>query len=494
MTDNDTYSNITEDQSVSSDKRPSSLTVWLVIVVAVSLLERLLTIIFYQPLAYSDTPSYRRLADTVLHGFSQYDGTRTPGYPVFMALLGTDQHVWLAQLLVGFITTLLLFYIGWKLTDHAWFGGMIALAHSLNLSQLLFESNLLTETLTTILIVLTMAGIVIWLRNPKKRNLWLVFSLGLVSTVALLIRPLFIYMPFFLLLFLYLEPRLKLLPSKLVSEENVNLGIAQDKQNHLRWYYATVFLIPVVLLLGGWISFIHARFGDWSLTTMTGYHLIQHTGSFFEYVPDEYAALRDTYIKYRDAHIAQYGTQTNTIWDAIPEMSAVSGYNFYDLSNVLTRISIQLILRHPLLFIKSAITGWWMFWHPSFYWSADALRYPWLANILSITIQIQRALLFLINLIFIFASLFFLMIECLTVLRHKPTNLRLVFAAPYQKAYFWLLLLNIWIASILQTLLDHGDNPRFLVPLQSLVVLWVAIFFFQMRLNKQSSFKPSPHP
>ena len=26
---------------------------------------------------------------------------------------------------------------------------------------------------------------------------------------------------------------------------------------------------------------------------------------------------------------------------------------------------------------------------------------------------------------------------------------------------------------MVQTLLDHGDNPRFLVPLQSLVVLWV---------------------
>jgi hypothetical protein len=32
---------------------------------------------------------------------------------------------------------------------------------------------------------------------------------------------------------------------------------------------------------------------------------------------------------------------------------------------------------------------------------------------------------------------------------------------------------SIWIASILQTLVDHGDNVRFLVPLQSMVVVWV---------------------
>ena len=112
---------------------------------------RLLIILLYQPVAYGDTPSYRRLADTVLHGFAGYDGTRTPGYPVFLALVGNDQHVWLAQLLLGFITTLLIFFIGWKLTDKPWFGGLLALAHTLNLGQLFFESNLLTESLTTFL-------------------------------------------------------------------------------------------------------------------------------------------------------------------------------------------------------------------------------------------------------------------------------------------------------------------------------------------------------
>ena len=125
---------------------------------------------------------------------------------------------------------------------------------------------------------------------------------------------------------------------------------------------------------------MHKNFNEWSLTTMTGYHLVQHTGSFFEYVPDEYASLRDTYIKYRDTHIAEFGTQTNAIWDAIPEMSQVSGYSFYALSRVLTRISIQLILKHPLLYIKNALSGWWMFWRVPFYWSADALRYSWMAG------------------------------------------------------------------------------------------------------------------
>ena len=477
---------MTESKPFLPKQKSSSSTLWLVIVFAVAFLERLLVIILYRPVTYSDTPSYRRLAESVLHGFANYDGTRTPGYPVFLALVGSDQRVWLIQLLLGFVTTFLLFYIGWKLTDKLWFGGLIALAHTLNLGQLFFESNLLTESLTTFMLVLTMVGVLAWLLYPKIRSMWLAFILGLISSITLLVRPLFIYLPFFLLIFLWLEPKLFKNPAKLEGEGGDNPEKEPTHYHHLPWRFGIVFLVPVVLLLGGWITFIHNQFGDWSLTTMTGYHLVQHTGNFFEYVPDEYAALRDTYIKYRDAQIAQFGTQTNAIWVAIPEMSQVSGYSFYSLSRVLTRISIQLILRHPFLFIKSAISGWWMFWRTSVYWSADALRIPWLASGVTWAILLQRVLVFIINLIFILTSFSFALIELLSAIRRKPSPLPIRFTSPALYAFFWILLGNIWITSILQTLLDHGDNPRFLVPLQSLVVLWVAVFIFQLVIQKHT--------
>jgi len=472
---------ITVDKPVT---RASKSAFWLAITVVVALLERILVVLFYQPVSYGDTPSYRRLAETVLHGFVNYDGTRTPGYPVFLALVGADRQVWLVQLLLGFITTLLLFYIGWKLTDKAWFGGLIALAHTLNLGQLFFESDLLTESLTTFLLVLTMSGVLIWLLNQRARTIWLAFLLGLSSTLTLLVRPLFIYLPFLILIFLWLINRQVSANQKLIGDKSAeDKSISTRKPNHL-WQMGLAFLLPVIVLLGGWVGFIHQQFGDWSLTTMTGYHLVQHTGNFFEYVPDEYASVRDTYIKYRDEHIAQYGTQTNTIWEAIPEMSQVSGYSFYALSRLLTRISIQLILEHPFLYAKSVASGWWMFWRTSFYWSADALKLPWLAGGLNVATLLQRGVLFLTNLVFILASLFFMFSEGLATLRHKPINFHIGFSKPAHKIFFWFLLANIWLTSILQTLVDHGDNPRFLVPLQSLVVLWVALFLLQVARRK----------
>ena len=454
-----------------------------------AILLRLLTILFYQPISYGDTPSYWRLAETVLHGFAGYDGTRTPGYPVFLALAGSDQHVWLVQLLLGFFTTLLIFFMGWKLTEKPWLGGLLALAHTLNLGQLFFESNLLTESLTTFLITLTMAGVLVWLLYPKYRRPWLGFLLGLSSTATLLVRPLFIYLPFYLLLFLWIEPRLTSVPARNTLEREKMVDNPPAGRFKVLWI-GFAFLVPVALLLGGWVTFIHKHFGEWAVTTMTGYNLIQHTGNYFEYVPDEYASLRDTYIKYRDAQITQFGTQTNAIWDAIPEMSKVSGYSFYALSRVLARISIDLILHHPVLYIKNAISGWWMFWRVPVYWSADSLNYPWLAGGVRFLVLLERGLLFLCNLVFIFTSIAFALIECLSALRRKPSPLHVPHTHPPVYAFLWMLLGNIWIASILQTLIDHGDNPRFLVPLQSMVVLWVAVFIYQI-MTKNQAISPS---
>jgi hypothetical protein len=197
---------------------------------------------------------------------------------------------------------------------------------------------------------------------------------------------------------------------------------------------------------------------------MTGYHMIQHAGNYFEYLPDEYAALRDTYLKYRQAHIVEYGTQTNTIWEAIPEMQKVSGLTFYDLSRTLNRLSIWLIVRHPGLFLRNVLEGWWMFWRAPVYWQAEAFRLPILAKIAAPLVLVERGLLVAANLVFVIASLPALFLK------------RLMPVEAAHRLFLWCLVGTIWIGSVVQSLLDHGDNPRFLVPMQSLVVLWLLWF------------------
>jgi len=421
-------------------KKEAAPWIWGFIVLDLAVLERIALAIFYLPVTYNDTASYRRLADAIARGWVGYDGTRTPGFPVFMALLGSDRRVYLAQLALGVLMTLAFYYLGYALTRRPVFGVLAALVHTLNLGQLFFEADLITETLSTFFIVITLLGVFIWLTYPAHRHIILALAIGVTSGLAALTRPLFIYLPFWIVLFLGFTFR--------------------DRTVKIAWKPLVAVVAPALLLIGGWVLYIDHNYHMFSLTTMNGYHLMQHTGNFFEYVPERDAALRDVYLRYRQQRIAEFGTQGNTIWDAIPEMQRVSGLSFYDLSRKLQSISIDLILHHPDLYLKNVVTGWWMFWRAPVYWSAGVVLWPWLRGLLQGLVTVERVGLFGVNMLFLIVSVL------LATWSRFRQSCRL-------SSFAWLVLGTIWLASIVQTLLDHGDNPRFLVPLQTWVVVWV---------------------
>jgi len=442
-------------------KRFASLRVrtWLTLVIVIALVERISLYLLYRPVSYNDTGSYHRLAEAILTGWGAYDGTRTPGYPLFLALLGADERVYAAQLLLGFLTTLLFFYITWRIGGRGWLAGLVALVHTLNPQQIFFEANLLTETLTTFLIILSMAFLT-GILYSKKPALWKALGLalltGLVASFAALTRPLFIFLPFwmafFLLVFWYAKPR-------------------------IRWGGALLVGLSGAVVIGLWINFINQRFNMLSLTTMTGFHLVQHTGLFFEYVPDEYAAIRDIYLQYRAERIAATGSPGNTIWAAIPALQEASGLSFNDLSRLFTKISVQLILDHPELYLKNVIWGWLWFWKVPVYWVADSFRFSWLGTFSKWIILGWRGALVLINIGFVGGSVMLVWKRVRRILR--------------MDVFLWFLWGMLWLTSIAQTLLDHGDNPRFLVSEQSLVVLivfcWGTQLFLSLR-NKDENF------
>jgi 4-amino-4-deoxy-L-arabinose transferase-like glycosyltransferase len=428
---------------MDSDKK---LKLWLGITIAMSLVLRVLLFATYPPVAYDDTPSYRRSAEAILDGFNDYDGTRTPGYPAFLAVLGSDKAVYAAQLCLGLLITMAWFYIGLKVTGNPKFGLIAAMAHTLNPGQLLFEANLLTETLSTFWLVLSILGAFLWFRHPKAKSVWLCFGIGLAISFAALTRPLFIFMPVWLALF---------------------MGITfQQKKIKIHWKPLVGIMLPTFVLLGGWMGWVRTHYGVFSVTTMTGYNLIQHTGYYFEDVPDEYAELRDVYLEYRQDRIDKYGTQGNTIWDAIPEMTRVSGLGFYELSQTLQSISVRLILTHPWDYLSKVVKGWWFFWRAPVYWNAGVIQSPVLLSGISLLIQAARGLIFVSNLIFIITSLG-------AVISKKMRHVWQI------TEFFWLLAGSVWATSILSSLMDHGDNPRFLIPMQTFIMFWVLWLGYQ---------------
>ncbi|MBN1264774.1 MAG: hypothetical protein JXA25_04725 [Anaerolineales bacterium] len=407
--------------------------------VAVSgLLWRILLWFTYEPVSYGDTPSYLRLARSLADwSLSGYDGTRVPGYPVFLVLHGMDlQKVWITQLILGWALSLLLYWLLWKTTGCAWAGALLGGVYNLIPGQYLFESNMISETLSAFLVIATFTAAVAWHRSRKRRQqLVLVFLAGLLGSLAGLVRPAFFLLSvWFLIFFFFAEPGG--LKARIIT--------------------SLIYGIPPLLLLGGWLGWMYSTYHVISPDAMGGYHMIQHTGVFFEKVPAEHAALRDTYLKYRDAQIAERGSQTNAIWDAIPEMREVSGLSFYDLSRELNSISQDLIREYPGLYLRNVVTGWINFWKAPVYWDAALFSSPLLRKIFGFLAPVGRGLSIAANFLFLFLSAVLMLSSRL----RKRADLDLPLLASGGL---------VWLISIVQTLADHGDNPRFLMPLQMLV-------------------------
>ena len=474
--------------------KPVPRLVWPGMVIGIAVLERLALWLFYPPVIFDDSNSYRRLAGQIL-GSAPFDGTRSPGYPIFLAWLGPDRTVYAVQLILGLATTLLFFYLGWLVTGNQKVGAAAALIHTLNLGQLLFEADLLAETLTTFLAMLAICGGVYLLKQEtfekvNLKNIAIALLIGLSGGLATQVRPQFIFLPFLIIFILLLQvarqnfnhegtqsitrvPAASVQAKETLKSSSFVLSPALAggarvvsfarpgawwarvvKALKALWAIILAIAIPAILLTALWVNYIHTQFGVWSMSSVDGYHIIQHTGKFFEYVPDENAAIRDTFLKYRAIQIAKTGKASNTIWAAVPELQKVSGLGFYKLSRKLQDISRQLILDHPLLYLGSVFEAWFWFWSAPFYWNPDAFGVigTWLT-------QLQRVLLWAANAIFI-AGTFALVFQ----------RARKILAMP---PALWLTLAIIWVNSILQAIVEASENPRYSVSTQTLVVLVV---------------------
>ncbi len=418
---------------------------WLGLVLAIAILVRAGLWLAY-PLAESnDTPTYRHLANSLRnHGFERYNGTRTPGYPFFLLLTRQDSVTYAVQLSLGVLTTLLVFYIAWVLARRAWFAGLMGLAHTLNLGQLFFEASLLTEGLATFLLFAVLAGLAYTWQTGKQAKVRAVFPylhvyalIGLAAAALAMVRPLFAPIALwgaFFLAFLW-----RCVPLK------------------TRWGAASLAALPLVITLAVWMNFIYVRFKIIGLDSMGGYHLVNHVSSFFERAPDEYASIRDTFLQFRAARIERTGSAANTIWDAIPTLMEQEKRNYYALARIMGTISQRLIAENPNLYAQNLVLGWWWFWRVGVFWLPQTVEPAGLRPLLTGLMLVQRMGLFGLNLLFLGGTLALLWPKFRA--RLNPP------------LFIWFAASSVWVISILQTLAEHGDNARFLAPMQTLVAL-----------------------
>ncbi|MEO8512362.1 MAG: glycosyltransferase family 39 protein, partial [Ignavibacteria bacterium] len=288
---------------------------------------------------YPDTGWYEKLAKEILTlNFSDYDGARTPVYPLILILgLIRWKIVWIIQMLFGVLNSLLFYLIIFKATKNKNYAFWSGLIYNLSLIFLFFESNILTETICIFFLLMTVYYFQKISEKSKQKvngSISDYLMLSLTASLAALTRPTFTYIfPLLLLLIIYGD----------IKNKNI-VGLFKK---------LVLFLIPFMILVGGWSMFNKIKVDYFGPTTLTGFHLIEHSGTFIEYAPDKYSELRDLYLKYRKIKISETGEQTTTIYMVYPEIQKNRGYSIAQISKELTAVSLWLFYHKPGLYFKS---------------------------------------------------------------------------------------------------------------------------------------------
>lgn len=422
-----------------------SVTRAVVLLTVIAVAIRVGAIFIYQPVIAPDSGTYITMASQILNfDFRDYNGWRTPAYPLVLLLAGQNHFsVWLIQSVLGVLISLLLFWICLSHTSSVACAFLAGLFHSLALNQLFFEAYVLSETLSTFLIALSVAFLASALRNDARPGFGV--AAGFFAALAALTRPLYIYLgPLFVVLVLLFERDARRLAA--------GLGVA--------------FLLPVL----GWAAFNKVTIDYFGLSTQAGVNLSNHSGRFIEKAGDEYATIRDIYLKYREKKIAETGHHQQTFWLARDELLEKTGFDDATLSRQFTKLSLELFARYPMLYLRGVAESWASYWAAPLYMDKDKFTLPGAARVVEAIWSVERMFILMMNFLAIVVSGWVLVRAALQRLQ-GTTGLPIPL----------IVTCVIMAASVLQALVEFGENPRYGIPTQSLAVTLVLLVAWDLR-------------
>jgi 4-amino-4-deoxy-L-arabinose transferase-like glycosyltransferase len=399
---------------------------WLILVLVASACLRLAIVATTPPLIGPDTPGYTQLAERIAHlNLSGDRGERTPTYPLFILMLGQNaQTIRAAQMILGMLVTAAVFWMVWALSRNAIAAAAASSLYGLNLMQIFYEAQLLTEALATFLVTMS-AALMISLWADRER--WVKSRLALTGICIGLLaleRPVYILLPsvFVVPLLLWLPGRRRLL---------------------------VLFLLPASLPWLGWSVVNQVRFDTFGPTTLAGLELTNKTGGYMQDAPSKFAAVRDIYVRARDAN---HGRYVDLIWHVQDEMMSQTGQTHAQLSRTFMSINIYLITHHPVRYAEGVFRASVDFWKGMGYraWlpgPPGLARVVWLAEKVLVTL----------------ASAVFLLL----------VGLRLAVAFrsrtwPVEGVMPWLAVCVLLIC-LACALIESGSNARFGMPTEPLV-------------------------
>jgi len=430
---------------------------WLLLLVLGGVLLRVGLWACYEPVTYPDTGTYTSAAKDLLDGnFSRSEGRRTPGYPLLIALVGeAPQKIVVAQMVAGMLISVLLFYVAFHMTGCPGFACLAGLTYHLNLQQLFLESAVLSETVSTLGVVAVVAAVLSSFRRLRegRRAAGMLLLVGVLAGAAILTRPQYVFLPLLL----------PLLITYAVS------GLRLPSWGGIK--YASVATLPSVLFVLGWCALLYVKVGFFTLSTQSGFGLVNHSIAFIERAPDRYAVIRDILLKHREQRLAAVGHYRNTIWHAWPEIKQVTGLSLPEASREMQKMSLEMFARHPARYGVSVANAWVDFWTVPIFWNLERVTPGWLGSPLAAVWWVEHKLLRIANATFV--MLVFLVLISRRVRLRVKWDLDLTAISAL-----------ILLSSIIQALADQGASSRYAVTIQALVVVVVMVAWRRFRAER----------
>lgn len=426
---------------------------WLVALLLMSVALRVALLGSYPAQAFPDTPTYIDAARDLVSGdYSVGQGRRTPGYPSLIVAAGfSTERLVLLQQAAGVLTSVLMFLMARALTGSSVWGFAAGLVHSINLQQLYAENALIAESHSAFAVALATAACLVALHLLRRGQSACTWSLvtGLLAAYALLVRPQFIF-------FIGLFPLLALLAGALAKQWRKGVTAA------------ACLVVPMLLAVLGWCAVVQSKVGPFTVSTQSGFGLLNHLYEHLEHAPAEFALVRDIMIRTRDSRLAAVGNSRNTVWYSWDEVKQTTGWSIPEASQNYQKMAVAIIKAQPVAYARSVASAWKDFWSVPNLWEPTLIRSSWLRNAMENIWWLEHKLLRGMNLAFVLAVL------AVTISGRVRTRLGWDFPISALTAV-------VLASSVLQAIADTGTNSRYAMPTQSMVVLVLLVTYQRWR-------------
>jgi 4-amino-4-deoxy-L-arabinose transferase-like glycosyltransferase len=212
----------------------------------------------------ADAPEYNHLALSVLDNksFENYGTLRTPGYPVFIALIYSISRgsVWLV-ILIQILLSLGSVFIVYKIGLTIFFRKIAlisAFIFAIDPHQALYTVELMSETL---FIFFFLASIYYLCKSIKEYNLASICFSALFLGIATLVRPISYLFPLVAIVFILVFYNLKL---------------------QMRVAYSLIFSIIFFATISPWLIRNYSKYGEATLSSAGGYNLLFQYAAYTE--------------------------------------------------------------------------------------------------------------------------------------------------------------------------------------------------------------------